>query len=336
LLKPDENPDYFIYFQVDPTAIDINIHPAKTEIKFENEQAIWSILLAAVKETLGKFIIAPSIDFNMDDAPELPTKRVSPENVHIPQTSFNPHYNPFGTSSYKRPVVDWEQLYSGFESVKTNPENGSQTGNNIEAMEQMPAQQTEITEIEERQNAFFQLKTKYIVSSVKSGMLLIDQHRAHLRIMYEVFVAQMENHKAPSQQVLFPEILEISEYDAGIFDEIRANLQSAGFDFAGAGKNAFEITGIPSFFSAESVVPVLRKLLATAHDYSDNSATAINEIVASSLAEAAAIKTGQTLGTEEMNDLIDRLFACKSPNFTPDGRSVMTIISMEEITAKFS
>jgi DNA mismatch repair protein MutL len=210
MLKADENPSYFIYFEIDAGAIDLNIHPTKTEIKFENEQAIWAILSAAIKEALGKFNVVPSIDFDTEGMPEIPPANRANAEIRPPQTGFNPNYNPFKSNDYtRREKYDWEKLYQDFEKTNTSlPEN-----NFTENINENEAVQTEILEFEEKQTADFQFKNKYIVSAVKSGMLFVEQHRAQVRILYEKFLAEIENHKAPSQQVLFPEIFTVDFAD---------------------------------------------------------------------------------------------------------------------------
>ena len=344
MIQATESPNYFIYFEVDPQTIDINIHPTKTEIKFENEQAIWSILSATVKEALGKFNVIPSIDFDQEGAIDIPVANVSLENIRPPQTSFNPNYNPFSASSYKRPSLDWEKLYGGFES---------QTEKEIEPAEitweaeEVPESQASVIEdvyipehqqsfeIEEQHAANFQFKNKYIITSVKSGMLIIDQHKAHVRILYEKFLTELEKKKAASQQILFPELLEFTADTVLYFDQIIPDLQAVGFEFDKLGDTAYHVTGVPAQFGTGSIVSLLYSLVEKAETTAQDSSILIHEMIAQSLSEAAALKNGQSLTREEMADLIDRLFACQHPGFTPDGSKVMTILSQEDIQAKF-
>lgn len=343
MIQASESPNYFIYFEVDPQSIDINIHPTKTEIKFENEQAIWSILSATVKEALGKFNVIPSIDFDQEGAIDIPAGNISLENIRPPQTTFNPNYNPFSSVSYKRPTLDWEKLYGGFESKpetaivpdeqEWQPE--VELPKTIESSYIPEAEQQQLVEIEEQRSANFQLKNRYIITSVKSGMLMIDQHRAHVRILYEQFLAEIENQHAPSQQILFPETLELNHDSALYFEQIQSNLKSVGFDFEQQDENVYHVTGTPAQFGTESVMSLLHTLIEKAENTAEESAVVVHEMIAQSLAEAAALKSGQNMTNEEMSDLIDRLFACKHPNHTPDGKRVMTILSQEEIQAKF-
>lgn len=338
MIQPTEGPNYFIYFEVDTQTIDINIHPTKTEIKFENEQALWSILSATVKEALGKFNIVPSIDFDQEGAPEMPVQSVNLENIRPPQTSFNPNYNPFASSSYKRPEINWEKLYGGFEDDA--PEAQLVPQFEEEEAFSVPNTQQDLhhvfqQEISEFQSTNFQLKNKFVITNVKSGMLMIDQHRAHVRILFESFLQQMLVRKVSTQQVLFPETLELHQDDALYFEQILDDLNAAGFDFNMDDLELVQVTGVPAQLGTESVVALLKTLIEKARTTALNSATEVSENIALALAEASSIKSGQSLTNEEMSDLINRLFACENPNHTPDGKTTMVIFSQDEIMAKF-
>jgi len=344
LIQNADNPSYFIYFEVDPQTIDINIHPTKTEIKFENEQAIWSILLATVKEALGKFNVAPSIDFDREGAPEIPVN-LNIENVKPPQTNFNPDYNPFN-SSYKRPSFDWEKLYGGFENdAKITPVPDNQelenplldkTPGTIEHLliESEPEQQ-KMAMGDDFHSANFQFKSRFIITGIKSGMLIIDQHRAHVRILYELYLKDIQLHAAHSQQLIFPEEMELSEQDMMIFRSFEDALTAVGFCFTYTDNNKIAITGIPSLLNMSAIVDLLHELVDSIKNTGENSAAKIFEIIAFALAKSTAIKTGKQLSQEEMADLIDRLFACENTNFTPDGKSIHTTISQSELLSKF-
>ncbi len=338
MIQATEGPNYFIYFEVDTQTIDINIHPTKTEIKFENEQALWSILSATVKEALGKFNIVPSIDFDQEGAPEMPVQSVNLENIRPPQTSFNPNYNPFASSSYKRPEINWEKLYGGFEDDA--PEAQLVPQFEEEEAFSVPNTQQDLhhvfqQEISEFQSTNFQLKNKFVITNVKSGMLMIDQHRAHVRILFESFLQQMLVRKVSTQQVLFPETLELHQDDALYFEQILDDLNAAGFDFNMDDLELVQVTGVPAQLGTESVVALLKTLIEKARTTALNSATEVSENIALALAEASSIKSGQSLTNEEMSDLINRLFACENPNHTPDGKTTMVIFSQDEIMAKF-
>jgi len=341
MIQNNESPNYFIYFEVDPQTIDINIHPTKTEIKFENEQALWSILSATVKEALGKFNIVPSIDFDQEGALDMPAP-ISIENIRPPQTSFNPDYNPFNSGTYKRPALDWEKLYGNFESKPIKPEEVFPEASTEKPA--VPDRNTEeltqnqislIPENEEIQSLNFQVKNRFIFTSVKSGMLMIDQHRAHVRILYESIIKQIRAGHSVTQQLLFPESLELNHDDLLYFNQMIPDLNSVGFEFVNETENEFLVTGVPSMAGTDSILSLLLTLIEKARTTALDSANEVSELIASTLAGASAIKSGQKLTNEEMTDLINRLFACEQPNYTPEGKATMSILSMEEIIAKF-
>lgn len=337
MIQATESPNYFIYFEVDPQTIDINIHPTKTEIKFENEKAIWSILTAAIKESLGKFNVVPSIDFDQEGAPAIPAG-VPLENIRPPQTSFNPDYNPFGNTSYKRPALNWEELYGDFEKNKKE-EIPSKSGWQPELGEivitETPAEVQQVIETVETRAENFQFKNRYIITGIKSGMLMIDQHRAHTRILFDQYLAQIENCQTSSQQVLFPEVLELSVENGIIFEQMIPDLIQAGFDFELLGNCNYSVKAVPAHAGARSVIDLLLDLLDRVNTSAQDISTHLHETIALTLAEASALKSGQRLSNEEMNDLIDRLFACANPNFTPGGKKIMTIFTHDEIEKRF-
>ena len=322
LIQPTDNPAYFIYFEVDPQTIDINIHPTKTEIKFENEQAIWSILSASIKESLGKFNIVPSIDFENEGAIDIPLQR---ENLNIqpPKVSFNPSYNPFGTTTYKRPQMEWEELYKGFEQSKE---------------ETLTATifPSKINDDKADTGEYFQLKNKYIITSVKSGMLMIDQRRAHIRILFDQFLNEIENKKGNSQQLIFPETFRLMPEDNLFFEQIKEELTFVGFDFEKDEDQQYQIKGIPSQLkSTSSIQSLLNDIIERVKNSTGDAREIIIDKISLSLAENMAIQYVQSLSKDEMRDLVERLFACPSHNHTPDGKLIMTILTQDEIQERF-
>jgi len=337
MIQASESPNYFIYFEVDPQTIDVNIHPTKTEIKFENEQAIWSILSATIKESLGKFNVVPSIDFDQEGSVDMPTG-MSVENVRPPQTNFNPNYNPFGATSYKRPVLDWEELYGDFEKknepIESSPSWEPNFDSRIITSISTSGQQQVIENTESRAENF-QYKNRFIITGIKSGLLMIDQHRAHTRILFDLFLSQIENSKGISQQVLFPEVLELSADDALFFEQIIPDLNKLGFEFDPTGDHSFQVTGVSAHTGTSSVIDLLLEMLDKAKTTAHDPSASLHESIALSLADSSAIKAGQRLTNEEMSDMIDRLFACPNHNYTPDGRKIMTIFSQDELEKRF-
>jgi len=338
MIQASESPNYFIYLEVDPQTIDINIHPTKTEIKFENEQAIWSILSATVKEALGKFNVVPSIDFDQEGSVDIPVG-MSPENVRPPQSNFNPNYNPFSPTGYKRPVLDWEELYGDFEK-KENPtiESSPTWQPNYDVSVKttvMPSGQQQEIETTDTRSGNFQYKNKYIFTGIRSGLLMIDQHRAHTRILFDLFLSQIENSQGISQQVLFPEVLELNADDALFFEQIMPDLQHVGFEFEPLGNYSFNVKGVSSILGTTSVIDLLLNILDKAKTTASDPTAGMHESISLSLAESSSLKAGQRLTNEEMTDLIDRLFACSNHNFTPDGKKILTIFTQDEFEKRF-
>jgi DNA mismatch repair protein MutL len=232
MIKAEESPNYFIYFQVDPATIDVNVHPTKTEIKFENEQAIWAILHAAIRETLGKYNVIPSINFNQEGAIDIPVIQPG-DKIVPPQPSFNPSFNPFETSVYKRSSLDWEELYKGFEKNRPTTDSTLQWEQKVHPEDTDSGIALEKNQsLDARENtSFLQLKNQYILTGIKSGLLLIHQRRAHIRILYEKFLQQLKHQKGASQQLLFPEFLEFSPEEALYFETLKKDLSNVGFIF---------------------------------------------------------------------------------------------------------
>jgi len=361
LIPAGEQISYFIYFEVDPANIDVNIHPTKTEIKFENEQAIWQILSAAVKESLGKFSAIPTIDFDTEDMPDIPvfeqTRPIEPPKVH-----YNTDFNPFKTSasyggsgSYSRSKVEWEGLYSGLEKasrmnepMEEEPfaenavtdaasEGGEKASYFQEAVSAGPSASFYGNEATIEKGAqHLQFKGRFILTSVKSGLMLIDQHRAHIRVLFDRYMSQIRQKQGVSQGVLFPEILQLPASEAAVLDGILDDLSAVGFDLTSLGGGSYAINGIPSGIEGLNPVDLVRNMVHTATEKGNDVKEEVQTILASTLARAAAIVYGQVLSNEEMSNLVDSLFACPSPNYTPDGRTVLATIKEDEIEKLFS
>jgi len=337
ILPPDAIPSYFIYFDLNPADIDVNIHPTKTEIKFENESAIWQILQASVREALGKFNIVPSIDFDQAGSVDIPMPMHHFDEVSMPEIKINPNYNPFdspnptksysgsGNSFSPRPATErpntsnWQSLYKGLE-----PDLSSEA--------EQPADEPVQFRIEEQQTvkSSVQFKNKYILTPVKSGLMVIDQKRAHERILYERLMQVLENHEVASQQQLFPETFELNASDATLLTSILPDLRSLGFDIRDFGKNSFIINGTPGVLNTSSPIEIIETLLEEYKNSSGNLQDKARETVAISLAQASAIPYGHTLKPREINELIDNLFACQTPNFSPKGKKILSIMPLED------
>ncbi len=344
LIPAGDQISYFIYFEIAPESIDVNIHPTKTEIKFDNEPAIWQILSAAVKESLGKFNAVPTIDFDTEDMPDIPAfgERLPTE---PPKVHYNADYNPFKTSSgggaYSRPKVDWEDLYGGLEKAsKLNQPVTAPEPDDFFATEAKPqSHQSSLLypndAAVERSGQHLQFKGRFILTSVKSGLMLIDQHRAHIRVLYDRYMEQIKQKQGISQGVLFPEILQLPPSEAAMLQSILHEMTAVGFELNDLGGNNYAINGVPEGIDGLNPVELVRNMVHTAMEKGNDVKDEVQHILALTLARAAAIVYGQVLTNSEMVRLVDNLFACSAPGFTPDGKTVLTTIREDDIDKLF-
>ena len=327
---------YFLYFEVEPADIDVNIHPTKTEIKFENEQAIWQILTAAVRDALGKFCEVPSIDFDTQGSPEIPV--FDPERqVAPPQPRYNPDYNPFTSStsnsrisSQTRNPSSWEALYQGLEkepSFTPAPEEGEMFGAMTESVDGI---QTPETILSEKSPSHYQYKGKYLMTAVKSGLMIIDQYRADVRILYDRYMEQMASHTANTQKLLFPEVVQFAPSDAVLLGKLLPELTNLGFDLSDLGGNSFAVNGVPTGIDGIDPVRLLQQLVGDTGTLTSQVAS-LNSQLALSLARHAAIPYGQLLNNEEIENIINQLFSCSNVNYTPDGKAILCILPQTDI-----
>ena len=346
LVPVGEQVSYFIYFEVDPGNIDVNIHPTKTEIKFENEQAIWQILAAAVKETLGKFNAVPSIDFDTEGMPDIPAFDASPyAGIQPPKTTYNPEYNPFNTSaappsSYSKPSRDWEQLYSGLErhvsSQASHPDESDYMMNMSPAIENPGLyDHVEDAGVSEKSTQHYQFKGRFILTSVKSGLMIIDQQRAHIRILYDKYLDQIIRRQGVSQGMLFPDIVQFPLSEVAILQEIMEDLSFLGFELTDLGGGSYAINGIPAGIEGLNPIELIQNMVHTAMEKGGKVKEEVQGILALILAKAAAIVPGQVLTNEEMTSLVDGLFAVATPNYTPDGKTVLSVINEDDLEKLF-
>lgn len=329
---------YFVYFEVNPQDIDVNIHPTKTEIKFENEQAIWQILMAAVNDSIGKFCEVPSIDFDTEGQPDIPifdpTAPIAP-----PKTSFNPNYNPFDQSHRRGESSDkwqsgndsvpdkWQTLYEGIEKGDSAPsdipadmfagqEDMIETPNNI---------------IEEKSPAHYQYKGKYIMTAVKSGLMIIDQHRADVRIRYERYLRQMENRESNSQKLLFPETVQFAASESVVVEKILPELFNVGFDLESLGGGSYAVNGVPAGIDGLNYSSLLEEIVADAVERKVSGVDEINRAIALSLASKSALTQGEILDNKDMENVVNELFACSNVNYTPNGKAILCILPQRDI-----
>jgi DNA mismatch repair protein MutL len=341
LLAQDSFPLYVLFIDIDPARIDINVHPTKTEIKYEDERAIYAILQSAVKRSLGRYNITPTLDFNQETGFSQLIQPKPLEEITPPSISFNPDFNPFdnGNRSAESPSDgagrrkgqgnpvphNWDTLYAITEKTESTQ------------LDLLHEEETELHSGPRRAaKQLFQLHNRYIVSQIHSGFVLIDQQAAHERILYEQFLEQLENRQGASQQSLFPQTVTLSAADFELIKELLPDIQSLGFRIREFGIRTFVVEGIPADLTAGiSENQVLEQLL---EDYKNNQSEMKlpkREKLARSLARHAAIKPGTPLSSDDMNELIDRLFACAMPNVSLKGRPIVLTFTLQELSERF-
>lgn len=341
LLKSGTHASYFLNLKVNPQTIDINIHPTKTEIKFDDEHTLYALLRSAVKHSLGQFNIAPVLDFERDPNLDTPYSYKSTAS-NTPKVEVDRSFNPFKTEaaskpqavSYKKePASSWESLYVGLES-KSNDSKPDFTEVTFESEEQTATIFEDDTQVEKAQTTY-QLHNKYIVSTIKSGMLVIDQHRAHQRVLYEDFLKNLTIKEAASQQLLFPLQLHFSPQDIAIINQLKDDLEHTGFAFSNVKEEAIDITGVPVGVPESEVSIILEQLISDVENEVPDSHFSATDLLAKSMAKSLAIKTGQSLQKDEQEHLVNKLFACKEPNVSPTNKTTFITMSVDELDKKF-
>ncbi len=339
LIPAGDMPNYFVYFTLDPSSIDVNIHPTKTEIKFENEQPIWQILMAATREALAKSSAIPTIDFDVEDAIDIPVynpvKKSEPSTYKAPKVQVDSSYNPFDTTSYKKPEFDWSKLYQGFENDRVAVQLESETFEDA-PVEELPAEASNPENLfAEVSNPCYQYKGRYIVTSLKSGLAIIDQHRAHVRILFDQYLSNIRQQQGVSQQVLFPEIVEFTAAEAAVLPSLLEDLRFVGFDLSNLGNDNYAINGLPAGIENLDPVNLVKDIVGRAIETGCEVHEKICEAIALSLAKAAAIRPGKSLSPEEMDHLIASLFSCPDSNLTPGGKTIISMLTDEELEKRF-
>jgi DNA mismatch repair protein MutL len=341
LLKEGNQPSYFLYLQVPPHTIDINIHPTKTEIKFDDEHSLYAILRSAVKHSLGQFNVAPILDFERDSNLDTPYQYKDKE-ADFPTIQVNSGFNPFATEkpskslssfgSYKKETTqsNWESLYVG---LKQDAEEISSFS--FES-EEVTGKLFDENAVETSTNSTYQIHKKYIVSTIKSGMLVINQKRAHQRILYEQFLTNITIQKAPSQQLLFPLELYFSSDEMQLLSELRLTLENTGFVFDAFNADAIQISGLPVLMAESEVSIVLEELISNLQNEVPESSFSQSDTIAKSMAKSLAVKTGTYLTEKEQENLVNSLFACKEPNVSPFQKPTFITLTVEDLDKRFA
>lgn len=324
IISSDSIPSYFIFFEIDPDKIDINIHPTKTEIKFEDEQSIWQILMAVVRESIGKNNLSPSLDFSTEGVVDIPVLRNNTE-IFAPKINLNPGFNPFdsdGDDNYmlhKRREAErrenWQALFESGPRSQNAPD--SIFGNDNGSMIDGPR--------------LLQFKNKYILSPVKSGLMIIDQKRAHERIIYENTLRVVAQGQVVEQKTLFPETIELNPSDFVLFKELEEGFRKMGFDIREFGNNSIIVQGLPDSVKYSDIKDLIEGIFESYKSIGIISTDKIHDNLAKAMAKSSAIPYGKVLDMKEMRELTDQLFACGNPNLSPSGKKIISIINTEDI-----
>ena len=318
-------PSYFLYFDVDPANIDVNIHPTKTEIKFEDEQGIYQILSAAVRDAIGRFNDIPSIDFDTEGRPEIPV--YNPQQggaVQLPRVQYNGSYNPFDTTDAE-PAAGRRSTSQSFLSQHDTPRVPSQWE------ELFPQTEPTVPLTAEKSPDHYQYKGRYVMTAVKSGLMIIDQHRAGVRICYERYMRHMQQHAASTQRLLFPEVLQFPPSDNVVMQRTLSDLALMGFDISDLGGGSYAVNGIPAGIDGCDPLTILRNIVSDVAERGSLDADELHSTLALSMARHTAVDYGQVLTNEDMETLVNELFACSNANYTPDGRPILAILPEKDI-----
>ncbi len=345
LIPEGEQPNYFLRFTVDPQSIDVNIHPTKTEIKFEDEMPIWQILAAGVKEALGRFSEVPSIDFDNDDAPSIPAYNGHVE-VHHPEIEVDPSYNPFKTQSHggsaqprhhapdHQPMSNWDELFANFERKKR--EGLEQDDTELQPADSVGSQEPDaVLPLGDLQSVYMQLKGRYILSPSKSGLMVIDQHRAHVRILFDRYISRIHTGNMSSQTILFPEVLHLSVAQSVALQELLPEMEKMGFVLSPLSGNDWAVNAVPAGLDGVEPSSMIQHIIDTVDNGGMPVKKRILEHLALTVARSAAIPVGRVLMQEEMDILVADLLRLSEPNYTPDGKTIITVIPMDQINKMF-
>ena len=336
LLAPGYHPSYFLYLTVPPHTIDINIHPTKTEIKFDNERELYAIIRSTIKHSLGQYNVSPVLDFNRDATMDIPYHFKDKKTVSTPQIEVDPNFNPFEFENKKNPSdiikkqrpADWESLYVGVNNEEVDLQN-------IEVDAQIVTKGLFDDSDNEVKNKTFQIHQKYILSVIKGGVMLINQNLAHQRVLYEDLLTKMTIENTSCQQLLFPLELVFNKSDIDLSKEIQPELESVGFKFLSIKNDTITLEGIPANVNQDKVQELFEELFETIKNEVPESSFSQLDTIAKGLAKSLALKNGTKLTSREQEELLGQLFTCKEPNHSPFGKKTFIQMSLDEFQIKF-
>lgn len=330
LLHVKKHPSYFLNLEVDPKSIDINIHPTKTEVKFDDEPTLYALLRASIKHSLGQFNIAPVLDFDRNSSFDTPYKK-NLDSVVTPRVEVNPSFNPFDNKSDSK---SWEGIYLGINS-KSNEEIESLGGNLQLESNTIQSSIFDNDEIENKYNTF-QLLNKYIVSKIKSGLVVVDQNRAHERILYEDFLKKFTLNSPISQQLLFPLEFKFTVKDLNIIKDFQSQLTQVGFDFEQFTKDTFSLSAVPLGINESFLPNIFDQLICDIQNEVPDFSFSQSDLLAKSIAKSLAKKNGNILSLKEQEFIVNSLFACKEPTLSPSNKKIFITIEFTDLDSKFN
>ena len=339
LIAKDQFPSYFIYLEVEPNTIDINIHPTKTEIKFEDEKSIYAIINSAVKNSLGKYNIAPSLDFTQETSFNVPPLKKGQTIVH-PTIKVNPAFNPFETdkgssiNSFKKKNLSQQQLSANLDFLDQSKSQNVKSADNISDNTGLEQNWTGLVDAETEIKTY-QLHRKFILTQTGSGLLIINQQRAHQQILFEQFIFELNKNTAETQKLMFPKTIELNNSDFELIREVLNEIKNIGFDIEVFGKNTLAINGLPIGVEEANCEKIIEEFIEQIKNNANEISANNKNALAMSLARSSSIKNGRKLSLAEMNTLVDQLFACDTPYLSPNGKPIIIKVNEEELDQRF-
>ena len=339
LIAKDQFPSYFIYLEVEPNTIDINIHPTKTEIKFEDEKSIYAIIHSAVKNSLGKYNIAPSLDFTQETSFNVPPLKEG-QTIVQPTIKVNPGFNPFETNkessinSFKKKNLSQQQLSANLDFLDQNNSQNIKSADNISDNTGLEQNWSGVLDTETEIKTY-QLHRKFILTQTSSGLLIINQQRAHQQILFEQFIFELNRNTAETQKLMFPKTIELNNSDFELIREVLNEIKNIGFDIEVFGKNTLAINGLPIGVEEGNCEKIIEEFIEQIKNNANEISANNKNALAMSLARSSSIKNGRKLSSEEMNTLVDQLFACENPYHSPNGKPIIIKINEEELNQRF-
>ena len=322
MIPVGEQVPFFLFIDVDPSEIDVNLSPTKTEIKFNNDSDIFRLILVGIKEALGKFDAVPNIDFTKAKDFEIPVYNKTQSPIASPTIKVDSNYDPFKPAATSK---DWSRLYDNL--LKQTDEKAEVKEDNLFGENRLPE--------DEISTHYYQYKGQYIIVASRSGLMIVDQHRAHIRVLYDKYIRQITNRPAATQGCLFPDLIEVTAQEQELMETILSDLQHIGFDIVSLGTGSYSLNGVPADVDAASAKKIIQEILNSLQEGVEKDAEEYRKSIALSMAQQTSIVTGQALSSEEMDSLMSSLLQSSNPNSTPNGKTIIKVITDYELTKLF-